>query len=637
MLIGDQAKLAREVAGLVHEHKMRAAAQLVSDECGLEVKVASDRVKDYAPPLQTYLHWLLNNHAKEEAAQLLWTPNQFDPRPKFTRDAWKLVEETSTGFLMGGASCSKSYGTGVNFFLEWIRDPEYTTVRVIGPSEDHLETNLFSHLVSLHTQASLPMPGKVGNLFIGLDRRNLTSSIKGVVIPVGNVKKAGRLQGTKRKPRKVVHPIFGELTRLFIFLDEIENVPAGVWSDIDNVLSNIDQVDTQGLKIFGAYNPTNQFDETGIRAEPEFGWSGFDVDKHFRWKSKRGWEVLRLDGEKSENVIADRIIFPGLQSRAGLDRIAKNSGGRTSPGYMSMGRGAYPAQGMSMTIIPSGMLPKSRGEFIWHDAPKACGAVDMALEGGAIAVFTLGKLGLATGIKRPPSIDHPTGHTEMFKDARGLVVPRWGAQADQQFPIPKGDTVAMKNAVIDLAKKAGIRPELLCLDRTGNGAGTHDLIKHEWSSAVIGVNYSSSPTDMKVMQEDDKPAKDEYDRIDSELWFATRMWMEFCVLLLNPAMDLSKISPQLTERLFRTANGKRKVESKKDYKSRGNDSPDEADSLTLFVHAARKGGQIIPSMHGGGEDESSRDEDWLDEGNYEGGARIDPSNMSESLEDRQDA
>lgn len=634
MLVGEQARLAAEVSRLVHEHKMRAAAQLVSDECGLEVKVASDRLKDYAPPLQTYLHWLLNNKAKAEAAQLLWTPNQFDPRPQYTRDAWKLFEETSTGLLMGGASCSKSYGIGVNVFLEWIRDPENTTVRVIGPSEDHLETNLFSHLVSLHSQASLPMPGKVGSLFIGLNRRNLVSSIKGVVIPVGNVKKAGRLQGTKRKPRKQVHPIFGELSRLFIFLDEIENVPAGVWSDIDNVLSNIDQVDTQGLKIFGAYNPTNQYDEVGVRAEPEFGWSGFDVDKHYRWRSKRGWEVLRLDGEKSENVVAGKIIFPGLQSRAGLDRIASNSGGRQSPGYMSMGRGAYPSQGAAMTIIPAGMLPKARGEFIWYDSPKPCGAVDMALEGGAIAVFTLGKLGLATGIKRPPSIEHPNGHTEMFKAPNGTVVPRWGAQADQQFPIPKGDTIAMKNAVIELAKKAGIRPELLCMDRTGNGAGVHDLVKHEWSSAVIGVNYSSSPTDMKVMQEDDQTAKAEYDRIDSELWFATRSWLEFGILLINPAMDLSKLSPQLTERLFRSVGGKRKVESKKDYKSRGNDSPDEADSLTLFTHAARIGGQIVPSMRGGGSETGNPgDDDWW-EGNYhEGGVRIDPSNMSESLEE----
>src|SRR5438477_286885 len=82
-----------------------------------------------------------------------------------------------------------------------LSDPENTAVKVLGPSEDHLEANLFSHLVDLHRCASLPMPGEVGELFIGMDRRNQTASIKGTVIPIGKVKKAGRLQGTKRKAR----------------------------------------------------------------------------------------------------------------------------------------------------------------------------------------------------------------------------------------------------------------------------------------------------------------------------------------------------------------------------------------------------------------------------------------------------
>jgi hypothetical protein len=632
MLVGDQAALAKETARLVHEQKFRVAAQLISDACQLNVKVNSDRPKDYLPPLQTYLHWLLNNGGMAEAAQLLWTPNQFNPNPQSTQDVWKLFDESSTGLIMGAASMSKSFSMGVRLFLEWMRDPEWTSVRVIGPSEDHLETNLFSHLVNLHGTASLPMPGEVGSLYIGLNRRNLVSAIKGLVIPVGRVKKAGRLQGTKRKPRNAIHPTFGELSRLFIFLDEIENVPAGVWSDIDNVLSNLEQVDSVGLKIFGAYNPTNPFDEVGTRAEPVFGWRDFDKEKHFRWKSKRGWDVLRLDGEKSENVIAGRIIYPGLQSRPGLERIATNAGGRESPGYNAMGRGAYPTIGVAMTIIPAGMVNTIRGEFIWFDSPKSCGAVDMALEGGATASFTLGKVGLASGIKWPPSLEHPNGHTQMFRDVRTQqIIPRWGLQVEQQFPLPKGDTVAMKEAVVDLARRAGIPPELLCVDRTGNGAGVHDLIKSEWSTAVIGVNYSSSPTDRKIMEEDDKPAKESYDRIDSELWFALRAWAEFKVLLFHPQMDLNKVTPQLTQRLYRMQGGKRKVESKKDFKSRGNDSPDEADSVTLFVHAARVGGDITPSMRGGNAGVTPDSDEWW-EGQGEMENRIDPSNMTESLE-----
>ncbi len=632
MLEGQQAELARSISVLVHEKKFRLASQMVSDYCGLKKKIASDRPADYLPPLSTYLHWLLNNNAMEEAAQLLWTPTQFNPNPQSTKDVWKLFDEARLGLIMGAGSMSKSYGFGVRSFLEWIRDPEWTTIRVIGPSEDHLESNLFSHLVSLHDNASLPMPGKVGELFIGLSRRNQVGAIKGTVIPVGKTKKAGRIQGTKRYPRPHPHPLFGTQSRLIIFLDEIENVPTGVWSDIDNVLSNIDNESMQGLRIFGAYNPTNQNDEVGIRAEPEFGWPDFDLDKHFRWRSKRGWEVLRLDGERSENVIAGRTIFPGLQTREGLATIAKNAGGRQSPGYMAMGRGAYPTQAQAMTIIPAGMMNQLRGEFIWLDAPKACGGVDMALEGGAVAVYTLGKVGLATGIKYPPTLQHPQGRTEMFTGPGGSVTPRWGLQIESQFPLPKGDTVVMSAKVIDVSKKAGVRPELLCLDRTGNGAGVHDLVKNDWSPAVIGVNYSNNPTDQKIMEEDAAPALEEYDRIDSELWFALRAWAEFQVLLLHPQMDLSKITPQITQRLYRVVAGKRKVESKKDYKSRGsNESPDEADSLTLIVQAVRQGMQLVPSMKGSSGSFGPEDDEWW-EGEAGTECIIDVSNQTDTLE-----
>jgi hypothetical protein len=523
---------------------------------------------------------------------------------------------------------------GVRLFLEWLRDPLWTTIRLIGPSEDHLETNLFSHLVSLHEQSSLPLPGEIGSLFIGLSRRNLVSSIKGLVIPVGKVKKAGRLQGTKRKPRQTPHPIFGELSRLFVFLDEIENVPAGVWSDIDNVLSNLDQVDTAGLKIFGAYNPTNQSDEVGTRAEPTFGWKDFDVDKHYEWISKRGWHVLRLDGEKSENVVQDKIVYPGLQSKPGLSRIATNAGGIHSAGYLSMGRGAYPQHGVEATIVSPAIVARARGEFVWMEKPNTVGGADLALEGGAKAIFSYGRFGKASGIKFPPSIEFPAGRTITFKTRSGMFVPRYGLQLDQQVALSRGDTVATARSLTDIAKKLGIRPEMLCVDRTGNGAGVHDLMKSEWSTLVQGVNYSSGPTNLKIMEEDTKTAAEEFDRVDSELQFALAAWLEFQVLLINPAIDMTQLTDQMTNRRFRVVAGRRKVESKKDYKMRlAKESPDEEDSLTLFLHAARMGHKFVPSMGGeGNAGFNPGDDEWWDGDVLENGTRFDAASTTDVLE-----
>jgi hypothetical protein len=625
------ADITRQVVPLLHAEKRREAAQCVCDLCRIDLKVDSDDPALTLPPLTNWLHFLLNSDRMPQAAAVLWKPNQFTAEPQFTKDIWALFDSTSTGLLMGGASVTKSYSMGVRLYLEWVRDPEYTSVNVVGPSEDHLEKNLFSHLVSLHDKASLPQPGQVGELFIGRSRRDQLGSIKGVVIPVGRVKKAGRLQGTKRMPRPEAHPLFGSLSRMMIFIDEIENVPAGLWKDIDNVLANTDGETGRdgGFKVFGAYNPTNQHDEVGKRAEPDFGWEKFDLETHYRWKSKRGWDVLRLDGEQSENVKAGKVIYPGIQTRAGLEAIARNSGGKQSAGYVTMGRGAYPLQGVELTVIPPGMLGKMRGTFIWYEPPAPIGSSDLALEGGAGTVPTLGKFGKATGMKLIPSLEYPKGQTIMFKDARGQVAPRYALQADHQFVLPKGETMAVAESLITFFKRAGVRPESVAVDRTGHGAGVADMMKHMWSAAVHDVNYSEGCTGGKLMQEDTKTCKEQYERMWSELWFGLRAWAEFGYLLLSPELDLTNLSQQLTQRKFRIQNARSRVESKRDYMSRGFPSPDEADSLTLLVYVARMVLGVPLSMKGEIVDPDEADDGW-----YDGGlVRIDPSNHVDSLDD----
>lgn len=637
MMTLEDRSLAALVAKEVHAQNGWLAAQYVADYCEIDAKFNQDsKPAKYQPTLQIYLHELMENGGMAEAAQILWTSNQFTPEPASVKSIWDLFDTSSSGLIMGAAGMGKSFSLGVRLFLEWLRDPEWTGVRVIGPSEDHLEQNLFSHLVSLHTHASLPMPGEIGDLFIGVNRRNQTASIRGIVIPKGNNKKAGRLQGGHRKPRLTIHPKFGPLSRMFIFIDEIENVPTGIWHDVDNVLSEISG--DGGFKIFGAYNPTNLGDEVAKRVEPSFGFENIDEDVHYKWKSLRGWDVLRLDAEKSENVVQNKIIYPGLQTREGLSRIASNAGGTQSGGYMTMGRGMYPKQGMEATMIPPGMLAKMKGEYIWLDPPQPVGGADLALEGGDDAIYFLGKFGLATGIKYPPSLKFPQGETIMFKDEKNRSVARYGLLAERYFVLPKGDTVAMSKQNIDTSKKAGVRPEYYACDRTGAGAGTADLIKHDWSSAIHDVNYSeSSSKGVKLMTEDTKTCDEDYDRMASELWFALRVWAEFSYLLLSPTLDMSKLMQQLTQRRYRSSGTKKKVESKKDYESRGFGSPNEADGLTLLVHAARKGSGVTLSMKGDTVGPSNAwEDDWPHSGTHNG-VKIDASNQSDYLDTREEA
>ncbi len=541
---------------------------------------------------QSLLHWCLNNDRYEWAAQMLWGETEFTSKPRSTKRIWSAIKANSAVMLMGGAGQSKSYSGGAWLYLDWVRDPEYTSVLLVGPSEDHLRDNLFTHLVTLHRGASLPMPGIVGDLFIGLDSKSRKGSIRGVVIPLGK-RPAGRLQGRKRVPRKKAHPIFGQLSRVRVFLDEFEKIPTGVWKDIDNIFSNLDE-NPEGFKIIGAFNPEDPQGQVAQRCEPPNGWENFNLETDEDWRSKRGWQVVRLDPAKSENILEQRKVYDGFQTYTGYLKIIENAGGIDTPGYYTMARGAFPRAGAIFNVIPTNLLFKLRGELIFLEAPTACASVDIALEGGDAPSMATGKYGRAVGYRSAPTFENTVGKLTFFQDSQGKRITKFGVQVDQIFALPNAGTVKMATQIRDNCIKAGVAARNLMLDRTGNGAGVHDLLRGLWSEEVKGANYSESATERKILEEDVKTAKEEYGRLVSELWFATKKYGEFDLLKISVAAFTPALESQLGGRRFESGKVS-KVESKPEYKSRGNSSPNEADSVTLLLHGVRMTSLEIPS------------------------------------------
>lgn len=634
MTIDQQvADLVKSLAADLHSDRYFEAAKKVGAFMARGGTMAVPTVETKAEAtllLTTFLQWMLSDNRYEQAAEVLWGRVLFDPRPESAQRVWRAFENHNFILLMGAGSMSKSYSMGVRLMLEWIRDPQYTTIKVLGPSEEHLESNLFTHLVTLHRSSSIPLPGEVGKLFIGLDPRERKSSITGVVIPLGK-KAAGRLQGVKRINRKKPHPVFGPLSRMFIFLDEIANIPTGIWRDIDNVLASSSE---GGVKIIGAFNPTDAMDEVGKRCEPAKTWSMFDPDSDddLEWTSPRGWRVVRLDAARCENVVQKKTVYPGLQTYEGFQMVIRNSGGVDSPGYWSMARGCFPPTGTPLSIIPPGLLTELKAEYIWYETPTPCGSVDLALQGGDVAVYTKGSFGLATGVKLPPSVAHPGGRTVMFKNSEGKNYPRHVLQVESQFKLPTGDTIQIKDEIVRISRQLGVRPDWLCVDATGNGQGVCDLLRFEYGD-VIGINFSQSASDTKIFAEDHEIAKELYDRAHSELWFAARKFIEFGLTKLSPGFPTDDLYPQLTGRRYRMAGKRAKVENKDAYQSRNNArSPDEADSLMLLIHCARKASGVTFAMKSENVAiADSDDDDSVDFGRWTNGVRIDVTNRFEDL------
>jgi hypothetical protein len=593
--------LVRRVAHQLHElDDKKAAADLI-----LQVKRANAQTTSDAEAIQilvTFRQWLLDQGRYADTAALLWPAATFSPHPGSVQLMWQEIRKSSQLMIMGAASVGKSFSLGVWLYLDWLRDPEFTNVKVVGPSEDHLEKNLFSHLVNLHQSAAIPSPGECIRLGITLDPHKRDAGIYGVIVPIGK-KAPAKLQGIKVKPRPKPHPLLGRMSRLRIMLEEAEDIPVGIWEDVSNILSNTDGLEQ--FKIFAAFNPKDQNGACGVRCEPEDGWGHFDLDHSITWKSRRGWNVVRLDGMRSENVIEGKMLYPGLQTKTGVERIIANAGGVNTRGYYTFARGAFPREGSDIVIIPQALLNEAQGEFVFVNSTPVAG-VDIALEGDDNAVMTVGRYGLASGWRMRPTKEKPEGEIRTFVGEDGRPLRRNVIQIDQQFKLPKAETLAMARSIRETCENAGVDPEWLCVDRTVNGAGVHDYLKATWGP-VRGVNPSFSASEIKILAEDTETPFDLYERLVTELWYATRKFFEHSILKISGTMPTERLFHELTTRQFNTsARGKIKVEAKTEYKSRGNKSPDFADSLTLLIHGVRLNvaGPVGTAERGSGSDEA---------------------------------
>lgn len=594
---GPLSEFVRDVALPLHQGQKKVAASMVQDFLGLPGRPAND--EQATAILRMFLQYLLDEQRYVDAATILWTPNLFSGRPRAVRMLWDAVFKNVSCMVPGAASMGKSYNLGVWCYLDWLRDPEFTNIQIVGPSEKHLERNLFSHLVKLHNNASIQPPGEVRQLEITCDPQQKDSGIFGVVIPIGK-KSAGRLQGVKVVQRPKPHPQFGPLSRARVMIEEAENVPIGIWEDVTNILSNTNGVNR--FKIFCPFNPKDPNGQCAVRVEPIEGWASISIEEDEEWISKRGWKVVRLDAYKSENVRQGQEIFYGLQTKDGLEKVIANAGGVGTGGYYTMARGWFPPTGVDVAVIPHHMMNDIQGELEFIESPISCGALDVALEGGDTAVFALGRWGMCSGWWRPagpvvPGQPPPKPREFLaFKDQYNNPMRRIGIQLEQLFALPKGQTMELVEATKRTCQGAMVSGDHLAVDRTGNGAGVHDILIRVFHGGVKGINPSTSPTEKKILEEDQLLPVDEYQMLASELWFALRKYIEFGMLKLSPKVPRDPLFEELTGRQFDPTAKKRKVESKKEYKSRGHRSPDRADAVAMLVHVVRMMSGHTPSI-----------------------------------------
>lgn len=551
--------------------------------------------------VRAFLQRLLDHDDYLLAATLLWGNIRLNTLTQYTQDVFRAMHENNMLLIQGGASTSKSYSMGAWLLLDWIRDPYFTSVKIVSKDEKHLKGNLFGHIYSLFQGMAIPLTDndaeevvwREHDMFLGLKAVGNIAGLQGEALKHSS-SSSGDLKGYKPQPRrKTPHPKFGNMSRLRVAVDEAQSAPVGIFQDFMSVRGSLDGLDL--VKIICAYNPTSLSDRVVNEAEPLHGWIETDLDSLFEWKSKKGWRVLRLDGARSENVVAKSKIFSGIQTYEGFIGFLQGDGADSSPDYFTFGRGWPPLKGSANTIIPATWCVEVRGEAVWLEKPIMGASVDLAFQGSDTAQMTIFKWGLAKGWRRAD------GKYVEYVDrtSAGRKKPRHVLEITQIIQMEKSyDSIQMSEEITGRCQMLGISAEWTVVDKSGSGLGTFSHLTKYWGN-IMGIMWGDGATDMLILAEDQEAASSRFQGIMSEMWFAFREWLNPTVgaIIINPMVPTSPLNVQLSSRRFRYAkNGTMKVESKDEYKQRNQRSCDEADSVIQIVQLIRARGHILPGM-----------------------------------------
>jgi hypothetical protein len=557
---------------------------------------------------QIFLQWLLANDQFESAATLLWSEHEFTTEPRQVKLIWRNIRKENRLFLMGAGGMSKTFTACIYCLLDWAADPEWTKVVIMSTNYEHARSNAFGDIVRKYQDAAIPLPGRVIDSWIGVDRKT-GMGIQLLAVPPGAQSK-GRIKGMRPKRRPVPHPKFGVLARTRWLFDEAEDMPANIWEDIGNIQTSISEKNPHAIKIFCAFNPKNPTSAVGVKAAPPGGYSKIGPTDE-EWVAASGWKVVRLNGTLHENWIEGQAAvaagrkpperFPGFATYTGMQNTIK-SHGADSPVVWSQVYGMYPPEGALNAIIRKATIEENIGTWIFAGPTVKFAGIDPATTGDRPAI-AFGRMGYAYGWKDADGKEHKFGSTTITRHNPAAGIP---VKANRQITklVACIDTVfAMQNGrardIVDQCLKhltaQGVEPGHVCVDRTGVGDGIHDRLCELFGEEVIGINFSERATNIKVLAESRALPADTYDGIKTEVWYAAAAWLEAGVLKLDKLID-PEVIEELSSRQARIGKGvKIGIESKSDYKIRtGRKSPDLADAALVCLHAMRVGYPEIP-------------------------------------------
>jgi hypothetical protein len=487
---------------------------------------------------------------------------------------------------IGSSNSCKSGDAGDIALSLWWTKPESTTIYVASPYEASTETGVWSYILEQFDEAKTHNPKLHGrikaseNSIVHMDR-NPRSFIR--VLAFDQV---GKLVGKKARD-------FGS-GLLVLILDELPAFTPSAARALLAVMPNL--LSVPNLLVIGTGNFALTGDALGIFCDPDErdipnGYDGFNPDKHFRWRTKRGGLCLRFDGLQSPNVKAGSDIYPFLTTIKYIGKLAAMPGGLRSPDAMRYIRSAPITTLDEFTVTNSERLRAGGAydEWVWTNDPIIKGAFVDPGFGGDACVLQKFKLGYE---------QRPSG-------ARRQILALW----DEPHVIPvqiglvdsMGVAITAETQIVLAVKKHCRDLEIpdgnVGFDGSLRAAIVQSFAIH-YSTRVQAIDSQGPATDRPVSaaerDKDDKPVpwKQKVDRLVSEFWFAGALLIDSFQLR---GLQLSpQAAAQITTRRWTYLGKKKGIQTKLEYKDmlrqqgKPPESPNEADALLGCVEMARR-------------------------------------------------
>ena len=519
----------------------------------------------------TALLWGFANHPSPKAkefyfwrvADLLWNKDDL-PEHMFVRHPWadKIIHECINNKYLaigGAASSGKSHTLAGYGIISWLAAPRDTLVLMTSTTLREARKRVWGSVISLLSVidgAPINIRDSIGSANY-VDENGQTFDRAGLSLIAAEKSRTreaiGKFIGLKQKHVILIGDELGELS------------PAIKQAALANLSKN------PRFEFKGASNPCSRFDAFGDWSTPKDGWDSITPEVDDEWVTKWGGKYIRLDGERSPNVLAGHTVYPFLPTTEKIEED-KMLLGENSRAYYRMVRAVFfdsdEAEGIygESEMIKAGAM--NRMEF--SGPTTLIAGVDPAFtNGGDRTVMYTATVGNFTngqyGIQFQDCI-------MLNDDTTNRAVPR---------------TYQIVHQIRDNCLRLGIKPENVAIDSTGAGSPFCDVLAGEWSDQFLRVQFGGKASDRRVSMNSQLTGEELYTNRVSELWYVGKEFLR-TQQMSGVGDDLAKEMCSRRYEMVKSGTLRVRVETKAELKQRAGQSPDVADAAFVALDLARQ-------------------------------------------------